>query len=515
MRCVDEIKAMHLRELYRRMGWLSGVAVRDTYLRLSPAQHANIAQYAHQLRQHMDQLGDAPVNPVLLEMACLIPGAMRSKPLFMADQSPQIRPLFASERHEAREWLLQATDMAATLRNLTPAQWALLLPKADTNPHLVAPSETASNLVLAMLDGVLPIGADASTKFTNLDAALCAAYAELDQAAGRELAEIALGLWDVPLSGAADVAEAVLVRIACFVPDALTGLHYALARRAIFAYSGVLYKGADLQTSKLLIAWLDEDSVEKVDLNAALVALAWIGDQSVRAAFQRWSRESARWREQLYVSPADYAHEAGWELAASGERRDLVAELCYPLLPADQHQGPVRTITPSAETCGSCGHGLVVLLDLNLTDLRLAFLGIPGERLRVATCDGCCIYSDTYFTEIDLNGSIAWSSRNKEQGAEPPSSEPFYLGAARNLVLDSAPRGPLRSLACCEGGSQLGGYPNWVQDAEYPACPQCGQTMRFIGQLVTADFRGEPAEGITFCLVCPQYHTAATVYQQT
>lgn len=32
-------------------------------------------------------------------------------------------------------------------------------------------------------------------------------------------------------------------------------------------------------------------------------------------------------------------------------------------------------------------------------------------------------------------------------------------------------------------GDKLGGWPNWVQDAEYPECPQCGKQMKMLYQL--------------------------------
>src|SRR5215217_8977485 len=156
MRHIDELKAMHLRELYRRMGWFAGIAVRVAYMRLSPEQRSNVAQYASQLRDYMEQQGDGPVDQVLLEMACLMPGAMRSKPSYMADQSPVTRPMYASELREARDWLLQADKLAATLRTLTPEQWNLLLPDAAADQRLVEPPSTSSHLVLEILDLVLP-----------------------------------------------------------------------------------------------------------------------------------------------------------------------------------------------------------------------------------------------------------------------------------------------------------------------------------------------------------------------
>jgi predicted nucleic-acid-binding Zn-ribbon protein len=517
MNNTDRIKAMHLRELYRRMGWFSGLAVRDAYRRLSPEQRSNVIQYARQLRAYMNELADERADQTLLEMACLMPGAMRGEPMFMAEQSPEKRPLYASELREGREWLLKADKMATTLRELTPEQWRVLLPRSGRGEKSMERPDATADVIVSMLDSVLPDTSDDEDASDNasFDAASCSAYAHLSVEEGRAIAQFALSLSSLPISGTGDIAEDILLHVACFVPDGLKGLRLELARRGIFSYSGVLYKGAGPKVSRLLIRRLDEGRVSSKNLHPTLVALAWIGDEAVRSAFRRWQMDPPPWREKLHVSPAAYAHEAGWELTESGGHRHLVSEACYPLVPSEESLGPVSTINMSEVTCGGCGQTLVTLLDLDLTDPRLGFLDIQGQRLRVATCDRCGLYSRAYFTKVNLQGGSEWSSLNEGVIVEPGEDWPFYSGATRKLVLGGEPKGPLEALICWEGGSQIGGYPGWVQDADYPECPECGQTMRFIGQLVTDDFMGEPSEGTTFCLICPQYHMAATVYQQT
>ena len=39
------------------------------------------------------------------------------------------------------------------------------------------------------------------------------------------------------------------------------------------------------------------------------------------------------------------------------------------------------------------------------------------------------------------------------------------------------------SIAGPQGGDKLSGWPYWVQSAEYPSCPQCGQRMDFVFQI--------------------------------
>jgi len=37
------------------------------------------------------------------------------------------------------------------------------------------------------------------------------------------------------------------------------------------------------------------------------------------------------------------------------------------------------------------------------------------------------------------------------------------------------------------GGDKFGGWPNWVQDVEYPACPECGAEMSLVMQIDSED----------------------------
>lgn len=62
--------------------------------------------------------------------------------------------------------------------------------------------------------------------------------------------------------------------------------------------------------------------------------------------------------------------------------------------------------------------------------------------------------------------------------------------------------------------SQLGGHPTWIQDSEYPACPECATTMAFVAQIQRDEIQDQ-AEGIFYCFLCTPCRTTATRYQQT
>jgi hypothetical protein len=57
-------------------------------------------------------------------------------------------------------------------------------------------------------------------------------------------------------------------------------------------------------------------------------------------------------------------------------------------------------------------------------------------------------------------------------------------------------------------GEKLGGWPAWVQGVEYPACPDCGDSMRFLFQVDSEDnlpymFGDAGCGHITYCPTHP------------
>lgn len=510
MNSVQEIKSRLLASMYQQLGWSITHDVRKVYLGLSPAQHANLAQYASQLKAYMEEQGDSLADAVLLQLACLVPAALRGKPSFLVEQSPIMRPLYQSELVEGRKWILVAMSLAQSFRDLTPEQMHNLLAPIVSDPTQLYTSDTPSDIFLSFVDNLKP--QEDAFEATRFDISLCKHWQDLSAAEARDLASMTIDMMQIASPDANDAAEEMLLYIACLVPEALKGGQYDLASNRIFTYPGVLYYGADPATSEHLISQLDNSGIPDYDLNIALVSLAWIGDANVRSAFQRWEEQPPPWRDEIYIQPSEYAKEAGWQLTSPGERHDLTFDGCFRLLPSDEPGGPVSILIPGTSICGNCNRNMITLLDLDLTSLRLTFLGIKGARLRISTCDWCGIYSDAYFTEIDLEGKSEWSNVNIARSVGQ-DDEPYYSQSEGTMVLASEPYNPLAAFVC--DSSQLGGFPAWVQGVAYPVCPLCSQTMLFLGQLATQDFQGEFSEGTTYCLVCPQYHMAATVYQQT
>ena len=80
------------------------------------------------------------------------------------------------------------------------------------------------------------------------------------------------------------------------------------------------------------------------------------------------------------------------------------------------------------------------------------------------------------------------------------------------LADDGARRGGSGS-AWHDGGSALGGHPDWIQDPDRPDCPLCGRAMLFASMNGGADIWG--GEGCPYVFVDLDCRTGAVLYQQS
>ena len=152
----------------------------------------------------------------------------------------------------------------------------------------------------------------------------------------------------------------------------------------------------------------------------------------------------------------------------------------HPTWTARGEGAPQRLGGWGAAKCGGCGGQLHHLLTL---DPVPQYLGVSLPRLQLEVCLSC----------------LSWE-------AMPLFYAHDELGAPRSLALEiQAPQfvtGPLRetqvTLAATgarwqwqdwgltngrENLHRVGGHPSWIQSAEYPPCPHCGETMNFLMQL--------------------------------
>lgn len=311
----------------------------------------------------------------------------------------------------------------------------------------------------------------------------------------------------------------LLAQINLFVPGALLPLLPVLVAGGHF-YPGYLYLGADEKTCQQLVSLIDTPAETR--RNALLMALAWIGSDTVQKQFHAWRIQPPDWRSELFIPPEDYAREAGWELTQAGGRRDLYFTTCFELI-KDKQAELSREVEVEQATelggCAWCQRPLRRLLDLDLRDPRCRWISAEGERLRLAVCTRCSFYATTYL-DMTLTGEAHWSQLNgkkpallhkiPEDGEMVEFPEPLIPGSARQTPFEAVGR----FLMDENGVSQLGGHPEWIQDAEYPLCPVCQQTMPFLGQVAFEDWE-EYGEGVFYLFLCLPCKKAATLYQQT
>jgi hypothetical protein len=276
----------------------------------------------------------------------------------------------------------------------------------------------------------------------------------------------------------------------------------------------VIYHSASPEVAGRIVGLLPGENTDHM-----LLALAWIGDGVAQAAFRSWRDDPPGWAAQLHVPPHRYAEEAGWELTPQGARRDLFVRECHPLVePTDERARPgiVRVVDDHAEACRWCGRPMITILDLDLGSPEAAFLGLPGRRLRIATCQVCTCYG-TVFTRIDQEGGPTWHEANRRPDFLPDGAEDWGLLPRGCLEFGDTPRSWTESANWLVPGvrfSQVGGHPTWIQDAEYPCCPDCERPMPFVAQLSNEDYQ-ECGEGLFYLFACQACGVAATGYQQS
>ncbi|MFO1483341.1 MAG: hypothetical protein U1F71_08300 [Verrucomicrobiaceae bacterium] len=278
-------------------------------------------------------------------------------------------------------------------------------------------------------------------------------------------------------------------------------------------WPSIIFRSAKPEIRDAIIASLDRG---EANANHALSALAWIGDEVVQSAFVRWDAEKPVWAAKLYLSPSGYSVVGGWKFAG-GKRSELTFNECYALLPSSRvtEASPVNTFQSAGQACPWCGYELSWMFDFDPSDSRLGFYGVKTPRFRVLTCHGCTCYGDGFYAKIGADGMLRPHSMATRPKWLPDHSEPWSEPAWKNVEIALSPRRAIQAADWCMDlkSSQLGGHPTWVQDSIYPKCPDCSQTMRFIGQLNEGDFPS--CEGTYYAFYCHDCQSTATTYQQT
>ncbi|GAA2849748.1 hypothetical protein Acy02nite_00200 [Actinoplanes cyaneus] len=269
-------------------------------------------------------------------------------------------------------------------------------------------------------------------------------------------------------------------------------------------WPGTMYRAAGADVVARVVALVDAGEEPEL-IGRCLFVLAHSRHQLAYEAMRRWMDRPPPGADLLHVGMPEYAQEGGWTIDPDGSRRELCGDVAHEWQP---REAPAPQFNPE---CPWCSSPLWTAADLDGSEPALAHTGWAG-RLRFRTCFYCSCYT-TLFSEVTPDGGSTWWAGNtrpsflqvNSRPEEPPSLLPV-VGRARS--------NPFRAGAWSAGGSTLGGHPQWIQDAEHPACPGCGLVMNYVGLIGGADLY-EFGEGAYYLHVHASCGFAAVTYQQS
>ena len=309
----------------------------------------------------------------------------------------------------------------------------------------------------------------------------------------------------------------------------LLGIHDPRIARAAAAkeiyYPPELYFGAPDDVKDALITKLNslEDNSKNV-LNHLLCALAWQGGEQTAELFYELYKNPRPWRKKLYVGTEFYAKIGGWAFDETGERKSLVFEKCLTavrvkdgkiasqdanLNPNQNADESVQIGEPTGQKCEFCGCEILDMLRLKASDPRLAFLNLKHDA--IFRCCPTCVGSVVYFCKRGADGEIELSYKGEGFTESYFSHEDMARLCDMKFKLGSE----VSPFYGCFGelDTTVGGYPQWVQDAEYLTCPSCGGTMKHLAQIPFGEMI--QGEGVIYVQICEKCEVLGGCFQCT
>lgn len=265
-----------------------------------------------------------------------------------------------------------------------------------------------------------------------------------------------------------------------------------------------LFRAAGPQTEAELLAMLDK----KNRLELVMGALAWIDSEEITARFAHWKREETIALLDLYM------FNAGWELDANYQKRWLFTRSCFGLKAAsNQIESSVSSIK-----CRWCDRPLYSLSDFPPEYLAKFFnLATSVHTFTIPFCMYCTLFEPVPMSlrpgsdgKVDFSPRIAVGKRIEQ---------PNYKLETSGGILHLEIAGSMRDcFSAVDSGrsynlSQIGGFPTWPQDANFPHCVECGQTMLFFMQVESMDFAVLQYEGVYHFFVCQSCSSEFAVQQ--
>ncbi len=307
-----------------------------------------------------------------------------------------------------------------------------------------------------------------------------------------------------------------------------------------------LYFGAPKDVRDALIAKLDslQDNAKNT-LNDLLCALAWQSDEQTTQLFYELYQNPRPWRQKLYAGTEIYAQIGGWSFDQRGERKSLVFDKCLTAVcvrdsaekngvcaseRGDESVGvnlntntkdasceganqnadePVRIGRPTGQKCEFCGCEMLDMLRLKADEPRLAFLNLKHDA--IFRCCPTCVGSVMYFCKRGADGEPQMRCEGEGMEKSYFSQQDFARLSGMKFKLG----GEVSPFYGCfsELDTTVGGYPQWVQDAEYLACPSCGGTMKHLAQIPFGEL--VQGEGVIYVQICEKCEILGGCFQCT
>ena len=170
---------------------------------------------------------------------------------------------------------------------------------------------------------------------------------------------------------------------------------------------------------------------------------------------------------------------------------------------------PVRIGRPTGQKCEFCGCEMLDMLHLKADEPRLAFLNL--KRDAIFRCCPTCIGSVVYFCKRGADGEMELSCEGEGMKRSCFSQEDLARLCGMKFKLG----GEVSPFYGCfdELDVTVGGYPQWVQDAEYLSCPSCGGTMKHLAQIPFGEL--VQGEGVIYVQICEKCEVLGGCFQCT
>ena len=270
-------------------------------------------------------------------------------------------------------------------------------------------------------------------------------------------------------------------------------------------YPPEIYKKASIKIRDELIKRLSSEE-NIVKLNHILSALAWQGDEVVRELFFRLYGASKPWRVKLHVDTDGYAQVAGWSFDESGKRRSLVFDKCVTCEPSQSAEASVKFKAANDEKCKFCNSEM---LEFTIKKESLKRFGLELKNDAVLKFCPTCVGLVQYFCQND--GNSVQTVVVGEGESEDYVREAVAVLDGQNFELASEVCAHYSYIIDSE--ILLGGYPQWQQDAEYLACPKCGQRMKYLAQIPFGALID--GEGTIYMQICDECEVVGANFQCT